>query len=190
MTVQLSGMVIATHPEILMPLEHSRMLQQLAYKRQGLEVLSLLQDTSTKRSRSGYSLLVQTMASKDNYRTFQDLLRQPPISRAILSQTFSLQTLRSLDEMSLAPEDGGRNDDVRHQVAQRYSVIRQLASFLVRIHHIDSWIASSECHICHRENSATTDHYSTHLTSLDYGPTIACTVCGQKTNIQTESFAE
>lgn len=133
--------------------------------------------------------LPHAMASQDDSVNFQDVMRIRPVAMAILANTFSLKTLRSLKSMysSVTPDLVGPDEEIVREIRRRYPIVLAHAKCLVAVHHR---YGSTHCHICQEEDSCTTDHYSNHITSLDYGVAKRCPDCGEKSNIQTGSHGQ
>ena len=117
---------------------------------------------------------------------FKDLLFMYPIMIKIISYTFSLQTLCSLN--IIAKEVGAKKDSqtIRMIIMKRYSQILVISKSLYFYHHAKGPPSPNRCHICMQDHNVDMYHYSNHITSFYTGSFGLCQFCSHDIEVNVK----
>jgi hypothetical protein len=131
------------------------------------------------------------------YTSFIACMFNYPILNGIISETYSLKTLKSLsillkDEAAAT----GDNQTVQRMIRKRYLMILHLAKTLFRTHHYGHSDVAESCHICGHSDEIDKYHYSEHLASVLYNNdnnttnmdiTHSCALCGFRLGVRVRT---
>ena len=100
-----------------------------------------------------------------------------PIMVRILSYTFSLKTLCSLNTMAKEAGTKDHSRPIRLIIIKRYFIITGLSRELYFNHDRRSLPSSNCCHICMQDHDVDKYHYSLHIISIERGYYESCHLC-------------